>query len=943
MKSIQIPFLYLIVLLTASLLQAQHGIKLTVSLDNKNNTLTVHQELIYFNQTNDTIGSLILNDWMNSYSDKNSLMGKRFSDEFVRSFHFASEKERGNTNSIVILDEQNKTLNWSRPQNQIDLLEIVLPEKILPFEKKTLQLSYQVKIPSDRFTKYGYDSSNKSYVLKNWFLVPARYENHQFIRYSNADIDDIANGICDYEMNFQVPNELVINSDLNELKKVKTNDSVSYSFTGKQRTDFSLYIDTKSKFYSYKNDEVEVVTNLKDNNLTDIQKALIIDRVVEYVHGNIGKYPYEKISVSEVDYDRNPFYGLNQLPSFINVFQDEFLFELEFLKTYINNYLKNTLHLDQRKDNWIYDGIQVYYMMKYIEENRPEMKLLGSLSKLKILKGFKIINLDFNEQYSYYYLFMARKNLDQPLSNSKETLIRFNEKIASKYRAGLSLNYLDHYLEEQIVPKTIQAFYTMNANQLTSSKDFENLFKKQTTKGIDWFFKSIINTRDLIDYRFKKVSKTKDSITFSIKNRTGTTVPIPVYGIKDKSVVFKKWFENIATDSVFTIPRNQAEKIVINYKNEVPEYNRGNNWKSLNSFFKNNRPYKFVLLKDLEDPNYNQILFVPSITYNYYDGLSPGVRFFNKTLLNRPFNYDVNPVYSPNTASLRGVSSFSYNLFNRDSRLYYTRFGLGGTYFNYAPDASYFKMNPSITLNFRDSDVRKNDRQALVFRYNVVQKQESKILVENKLTNYSVFSFKYINNKNELVNYFNFLTDTQLSSSFGKVSSEIQYRRLFNNNRQINFRLYAGTFLYDKTSSETFSFGLFNINDYLFEQELLGRSEKSGVFSQQFIMGEGGFKSKVLPASINKWLVTTNVSFNIWNWIEVYGDLGLVKNSNLKEKWVYDNGIRFNLVPDYFEFYFPVYSNNGWEISQSQYTEKIRIVFTIDPKVLVTLFTRKWF
>ena len=85
------------------------------------------------------------------------------------------------------------------------------------------------------------------------------------------------------------------------------------------------------------------------------------------------------------------------------------------------------------------------------------------------------------------------------------------------------------------------------------------------------------------------------------------------------------------------------------------------------------------------------------------------------------------------------------------------------------------------------------------------------------------------------------------------------------------------------------------------------------------------------------------MSFNIWNWVEVYGDLGLVKNSNLKEKWVYDNGVRLNLVPDYFEFYFPVYSNNGWEISQSQYADKIRIVFTIDPKVLVTLFTRKWF
>jgi hypothetical protein len=232
----------------------------------------------------------------------------------------------------------------------------------------------------------------------------------------------------------------------------------------------------------------------------------------------------------------------------------------------------------------------------------------------------------------------------------------------------------------------------------------------------------------------------------------------------------------------------------------------------------------------------------------------------------------------------------------------------------------------------------------LIFKYNVVQKQETQYIVDNKLENYSVFSFKYINSKQELVNYLNFLTDTQLSTSFGKMSGEIQYRRLFNNNRQINLRLYAGTFLYNKSSSSnTFDFGLYNLNDYLFEQELLGRSEKSGIFSQQFIMGEGGFKSMVMPAYINKWLITTNMSFNVWNWVEVYGDLGFVKNSGIREKFVYDSGIRLNLVPDYFEFYFPVYSNNGWEIAQPQYGEKIRIVLTLDPRVLVNLFTRKWF
>jgi hypothetical protein len=89
-------------------------------------------------------------------------------------------------------------------------------------------------------------------------------------------------------------------------------------------------------------------------------------------------------------------------------------------------------------------------------------------------------------------------------------------------------------------------------------------------------------------------------------------------------------------------------------------------------------------------------------------------------------------------------------------------------------------------------------------------------------------------------------------------------------------------------------------------------------------------------------MTTINASFNIWNWIELYGDVGLVKNEGISTKFVYDNGIRLNFVPDYFELYFPVSSNNGWEIAQPNYAEKIRFVITLSPKTLISLFTRKW-
>ena len=919
----------------------QHHSKMTVEINVENKTLNVFQELTFYNQTTDTLTSIVLNDWNNAYSSKNSLLAKRFSDEFIRNFHLSNEKEKGCTKNITVFDENKSFLIWNREDESPDLIELKLNTKLVPNQKIKLYMTYTVKIPSDEFTKYGYSNYN-SMNLKNWYLTPARFENHAFIKYSNANLDDIANSESNFDLEIKTPAHFVLTSDLNETKKDTTKAYSIYTFSGKNRLDFSLFLEPKSSFLSFKNDIIEVVTNLKDNKLNDIQKVIVIDKIATFVNTEIGKYPHEKISVSQVDYERNPFYGLNQLPSFISPFSDEFIYELKFLKTYLNNYLKNTLNLDNRKDNWIFDGIQVYVMMKYIEENHPESKMMGSLAKLKLLKSFNLINLDFNEQYSYYYMLMARKNLDQPLSESKENLIRFNEKIASKYRAGLSFKYLDNYLDAEIVPNTIKEFYTLNTQKQTSRATFEELLKKNSNKNIDWFFETIIDSRDIIDYKFTNFSKTKDSVTFTVKNKTGTTVPIPVFGIKKGKIVFKEWLENIKYDSTFTLKRKDAEKIVLNYKNEVPEYNLRNNWKSLKGFSSTNRPIKFAFMKDLEDPYYNQILYVPTISYDLYDGLSPGLRFHNKTILEKPFTFDVNPMYSPNTKTLIGYYSAGINQNYRDSRLYNVRYLMSGSYFHYAPDATYLKIYPTVIMSIRESNLRDNRKQGIVFRYSIVNKEASKIIHDDN-ENYSVFSTKYFNTKTEVTNHINFNTDLQFSGGFGKVAGEMQYRKLFNNNRQINFRVYAGTFLYNNTKSSSYDFGIDKPKDYLFEYDFLGRSETTGIFSQQFILAEGGFKSKLIPSTVNQWLVTTNMSFNVWNWIEIYGDLGFIKNKERNEKFVYDNGIRLNLVTDYFELYFPVYSNNGWEISQNKYAEKIRFVIALSPKTLMNLFTRKWF
>ena len=131
--------------------------------------------------------------------------------------------------------------------------------------------------------------------------------------------------------------------------------------------------------------------------------------------------------------------------------------------------------------------------------------------------------------------------------------------------------------------------------------------------------------------------------------------------------------------------------------------------------------------------------------------------------------------------------------------------------------------------------------------------------------------------------------------------------------------------------------------DYLFDYDYLGRSEEQGLLSQQLIIAEGGFKSKLPQPFANQWITTLNTSATLWRYIMVYGDVGIIKNQNFHPKFVYDSGIRLNLVEDYFELYLPIYSNLGWEIGQPNYDQKIRFIVTLSPKTLLGLFTRRWY
>lgn len=919
---------------------AQHNNNLKASLEAETRELNIQQEFEYINDSRDTLDVLYFNDWANAYSDKSTALAKRFAEEFRKSLHLAKEKDRGKTEIFTIVDDEYRAVSWGRTSG-LDIIKIELNSPLAPGASAKLFITYTVKLPPNRYTPYGYNNDG-GYYLKDWYLTPAVYDG-EWQLYSNKNLEDLYTDITNTNIIFSYPDSLFLGTNLKEVNITGFPGKQQATLEGMNRKSGYIILNAEKKFKKHVTPELIVITDLRATKYDEISQGISINRISRFIHESLGDFPYEQLLVSEVDFNKNPIYGLNLLPSFIRPYEKQFQFEMTFLKTALNSYMRESIFLNPRKEKWISDAVINYMMIKFVEEFYPDQKLLGKLSKGWLIRGFKLAQMDYNDQYAFLHMFTARKNLDQALTTPNDSLIKFNQKIANTYKAGLGLAYLADYTGIENIDNAVKQFYKSYSLKPVSPSDFEGILKENSKKDIDWFFRTYVPTDERIDYKISNVIKTQDSLIVTLKNKTGAEVPISLFGLRNDTVVSKYWFTGIKDEETITIPRNFEKRLVLNYDQTIPEFNQRDNWKKLKGFFISNKKLKFQFFKDAEDPYYNQIFYMPTLGFNIYDGLTPGIRFTNKTLLERPFVFDLSPAYSFKEKALVGSGRLSVRHYHGKSGFYVTNYQIRGSSSHFQTNSRYSTFTPSVSFGWRPADLISNKRQRLTLRYvNVFRNIDPNLDIETD-PDYSVLNARYTHENNGIIDYFKWFADAQYSNEFTKVAFNLEYRKLFVNNTQFNFRLFAGKFLRNKTSGDYFSFALDRPTDYLFDYGYIGRSEDSGIWSQQLIIAEGGFKSQLENPFSNDWITTANSSVNIWKWVELYGDIGFIKNKNQSARFVYDSGIRLNLLTDYFELYFPIYSNNGWEIAQPNYAERIRFIITLSPKTLLGLFTRKWF
>ena len=925
---------------TATLLgYGQHIIDIKAELDDSSKSLNLRQTIQYKNQSNDTLTQIALVDWIHPYVSKKSPLARRFAESFKKNLHLATDRERGGTQINQVLNDRFNSLSWHR-DTLVDVVLVDLDKPLYPGENTSIFLNYKVYLPHNKFTSMGYDPQG-DYRLTDWYLTPAFRDKSTWIAYPNLAIDRPTLPFSTIHLSLKLPENLHVSSNAPW--------RISLGAHQVQEVDFNLAWGKSIEVVITKEQQCSLIT---DHGALQWESDFFLPtapwqddsarRVGAFIIESLGVPSTGKIWVTKDQYQSDPLRGPNELPSVIQPYSPAFVWELQLLKTSVKNLITQEFSWNERHDYWFVDGLVHYLMMRYVAVHYPDQKLLGKFSNIWGIRGYRVAQMHFNDQYELLYQVGARKNLDQPLLTPKNQLLRYNLTLGQPYKAGRAIYGLSHYVGERTFEKNITDWFKSQKGTYVSTPMLSDWMQSQSILPTQWFFDGLSSDKDL-DFKFRRPDKPSvDTLELHVINRSETSAPVLVEGYKDNKKTAEWWTPPFAGQFDTIVAKSEADQWVVNPRSTISEINERNNWMRVNPTIFGNKPLSFRFLKDVENPDVHQFFYVPIAQFNAYDGLSPGLRLHNDPLLYRPFTFDIAPSYGLKSKSYVGYGLMKYTQYYDRSSLYSTSLQVLASSYHFDDDFRYSTVTPSFQVIWRPEDLRSNQRTYVSMRYvDVMQSNELSALETNP--NYQVTNLKIGQRNPGIVDYFSWELDNQYASNFLKTTFEVELRKLYDNNSQFNIRFFTGAFWRNNTSDDYFSFALDRPTDYLFEYDYLGRSEDTGLFSQQFVMADGGFKSKLSEPYANQWMTTVNTSVNIWRWAEFYMDAGFVKNKGYQARMVHDSGIRLNLVTDYLEFYFPLYSSNGWEVTGSSYAEKIRFVVALNPRTLSGLFQRNFF
>ena len=434
----------------------------------------------------------------------------------------------------------------------------------------------------------------------------------------------------------------------------------------------------------------------------------------------------------------------------------------------------------------------------------------------------------------------------------------------------------------------------------------------------------------------KKV-KTKNDIHYvKVKNKSSLTIPVSISALhKDGAVLSSHKIKSLSGVSKIELANTGAKSIMVDAHLNTVEKNRKDNISRTKGILKKVEPLQLKFLGSLENSNKTQLFYLPMIGWNSSDQTMLGIGLHNKSILEKPFEFFVAPMYSIHRNQINGIYNADYHFYFSS---FIKRLTLNGNLqrFSYSNptlglnSTQFERYNPKINFDFKNKNARSPWRNYLsigtIYTTEHTNREGLAIVSDDNL--YTILDWKSTRNRELSQSEINFTStnyeDFQLIELVGT-----QNWKYHKGKENISLRMYAGVFANNQSVSPRYNLrmdGQRGWYDYTFSNVFLERGTSHDFWQQQMNDNQGGFKTPTNVGQSNNWLLAFNLNADLPLVlpIGIYSDIG----TSSTESFMFNAGVRITVLRDIVEVFLPALWSDSIEQAYSAnnvtYNEQIR-------------------
>lgn len=940
-----------------------------VRLDDRAHVLRAFEELVYTNNSPDTLQKLIFHIWPNAYKDDKSEFCKQQVLNRKKSFYFSKPQDKGFIDSLqFVIDGELHDYDFYKDHQ--DIIEIPLLKPLAPGQKISISTPFRVKLPKV-FSRLGH--TNEAYFISQWFPKPAVYDaqgwhpipyldqGEFYSEFGSYDVEItlhknyvlLATGDCmtAAEQAFmdslaQVP--IAVDSLLNNDMPVSSNNYKTVRFFQDNVHDFAWFADkryilrkdsvildkTEQKVYTY--------TAFLPKSYKYWKNAhAALRATLQYYGAHVGAYPYTTLKAVEGDMHAG---GGMEYPT-ITVIDKGANSDLARVLIHEagHNWFYGILGTNERRNPWMDEGFNSFY------ENKTHQFYQDSLKKnYTYVPGMdKIVCLQ-----------QQATGIDQCVLLKADSFT-MNNYLGDVYvKTPMLLAYLEQYLGADTFKYAMQQYYDTWKFKHPQPNDFRAIIEQSSSKNTDWFFDTLLHSHQAIDFKITHVGKVKDSLVLHLKNKSQLSLPAVVSLNKSQGETKTYYFGNFKGKMQVTVPYDTSIKSII-LEPKALDFTADNNQYFMDQTGQN--AFQIGLGFGLNTHNRNKSWLAPALGYNYYDGFGLGLLYHNLSIPQKRFQWAVSPLYGFKSKHVNFVGATAYAWYPKtvfqkiETQLNYKSFSMLKNNLNIPKMlyAQYFKLSPQIQFLFKEKDPHSKVQNSIQLKYYHIGEEafkfkqnlaiDSLFRPELYKTTQHYWSLDFSHKNLRTFHPFQYNAQIIANTAFTKLSADASIRIDYDvPKKSLYLRAFAAqywTLNTSKVDSRTFLNGTYQgENDYLYDGTYIARNENTGLGARQISMQDAAMKIPTLMyinplgRSDNRMLaINVKTDLPLINWpIRFFADFMTFTDAKKLNPsgtgYLFDAGLQLDLFSNMLSIYFPFIMSQDYKDYQKSMYPKANLL-----------------